>query len=190
MTSIYLCGPIAGLSYAEATEWRGEATDYLTAMGLEVYDPMRGKEKVKEAFGDRAIPHNHQSFEDPFKRDMHDLAWCDYVFVYFPLPAPSVGSLVEIGVAYGWGKHIIVVTPEPEFAHPFIKGVATVMAKTLEEGYEAMMSLLPVEAAKINRAPQVLAGEWYSPQDVDTRRTYSLGAVEYDPDDYGEYAPV
>ena len=45
---VYLAGPISGLDYNGATEWRNYAKQYLKDNGnIEGYSPMRGKEFLK-----------------------------------------------------------------------------------------------------------------------------------------------
>jgi len=40
---VYLAGPIKGLTYTGATDWRDEAKDALYDIGIAGYSPMRAK---------------------------------------------------------------------------------------------------------------------------------------------------
>src|SRR5260221_181803 len=44
MKTVYLAGPITGLDYAGATDWRNEAKLQLALEGITGLSPMRGKE--------------------------------------------------------------------------------------------------------------------------------------------------
>lgn len=42
--SVYLAGPISGLTYKDADDWRRYAKQYLNKLGIEAYSPTRAKE--------------------------------------------------------------------------------------------------------------------------------------------------
>lgn len=44
MSSMYLAGPISGLSFGECTDWRKYACDALDAVGIKAWSPMRHKD--------------------------------------------------------------------------------------------------------------------------------------------------
>ena len=133
--SVYLAGQITGLSYDEASAWRNEATDYLTAMGFSVFNPLRDR--------DMAAP---PSYVVPFKRDVEDIKQADYVLAY---QLESVGTLIELGMAYAQGKYIVLVAPS---THPFLQGVAGAVVSSLDEAYEELQGLLPTEAGRVSPA--------------------------------------
>jgi len=41
---VYLAGPISGMEYEGAVEWRNWAMEWLRAVGIRAYSPMRAKE--------------------------------------------------------------------------------------------------------------------------------------------------
>lgn len=47
--SVYLAGPIAGLTYQQAREWRWAAKSYFKPYGIKVYDPLNGAEHLMDA---------------------------------------------------------------------------------------------------------------------------------------------
>lgn len=47
MPKVYLAGPIAGLNYAGATEWRDYVKQELNSVGIQALSPMRAKQYLK-----------------------------------------------------------------------------------------------------------------------------------------------
>lgn len=162
---VYLAGAISGLSYADSMGWREEVAEQLTELGYDVYSPMRHKRHLKEKFGDQVLPHTSSAFRDPFARDTLDIKRADFIIanmVEAPGIGPSVGTLVELGLAYGLGKHIIVVderlddhndqlyTGRPDFKmHPFISGVATDIVPSLKEAVALLAEYRPLAAEEL-----------------------------------------
>ena len=46
--SVYLAGPIRGLSYDEARKWRIEAAKRFEEVGIRSFSPMRNKEQISD----------------------------------------------------------------------------------------------------------------------------------------------
>jgi len=147
--SVYLAGSITGLTYDQSMGWRRTTIEVLANMGYDVFSPMRHKLDLAHKFGDKAIPHTDPSFRDPFNRDVHDIRRADYVLCFDPYghsfgrDMPSVGTLVELGIAYEARKYIIVVEPSlvdnlqgtVYDVHPFIAGVANDLVPSLNDAY-------------------------------------------------------
>ena len=150
--TVYLAGPITGLSFADAIGWREEATEELTALGYEVFSPMREKFHLKEEFGDAPLPHTHHSFADPFPRDVLDIRRSDFVLcnlLQWDGTTPLVGTSVELGLARAMGKFVVTVR-KPGFAlHPFLAGCSDLVMDTLERAYEWLEHMKPVQAGRV-----------------------------------------
>ena len=162
--SIYLGGPITGLSTAEAFGWREDATEILTALGYDVRSPMRGKGSLQEEYGDEPLTistNTEHILKMPyFVRDMYDIDQSGIVIFNFQfMDKPSVGSLVELGHAHGQGKLIIVVLPvvgeAPEYMahggeyHQFIEKAASVVVNSLEDAYDVCYHLTPTPGGSV-----------------------------------------
>jgi len=94
MSSVYLCGPIAGCTDEESRNWRELAKQYLSP--LTILDPMR------LAYLD--------GVHDPHlivQQDLKDISLADYVLVMYD--RKSVGTSMEIYVAWLLRKTIILV---------------------------------------------------------------------------------
>lgn len=110
---VYLSGPIASLTPAEATSWRAYAQKFLLEYSKgEVIGicPMRHSSFKKE--------HGHRREDDVLKdahacylRDKNDIKECNLMFVNVidPPQRISMGTNIEIGWADAFGKPIICV---------------------------------------------------------------------------------
>lgn len=141
MKRVYLAGPISGLSYGAACNWRDEATAYLGARGIEALSPMGGKEYLKDVSkfldavdygtmgplsGDRAIT----------TRDRFFATTCDVLLVnLLGAEKVSIGTVLEI--AWADAKRIpIVIAMEKKgnpHEHGMIRELAGFRAQTLDE---------------------------------------------------------
>lgn len=93
---IYLAGPIRGCSDIEAKGWRAEARELL---GGRVIDPMDRDYRGHEFGREREIVEN----------DLADIQRAWALLVWYPYP--STGTAMEIAIAKGWGKLVIVAAP-------------------------------------------------------------------------------
>ena len=146
-SSVYLCGAITGLTYGEACGWRDHATKELLDLGYDVFSPMREKLQLSKRFDTLAIPHTDAIFQDPFERDILDVRRSDFIIANMWRVNPmngSVGTYVELGVAFGLGKYVIVVNPEGDDLHPFITGPANVVVPTIDDAINLMAQYRPV----------------------------------------------
>ncbi len=149
--TVYLAGQITGLTYGDAMQWRDMAIEELTEMGYDVFSPMRHKRNLAGRFDEETLPHHHETFRDPFERDILDIARSDFMIVF--QYDGSVGTLIEMGEAHARGVHVILVDPVrategwEEAIHPFVKGVANDLVATLDEAYTLLSEYRPVKGA-------------------------------------------
>lgn len=124
---VYLAGPIAGHSYDEATRWRREWTQLLSAYGIRALSPMRAKEHLD---GAERIENDAKTFghylarpEDILARDKSDCTRADVVvfnMLYAASGAPNTGTMIEVGWASALGKPLVTIIDDmhPLLAHP------------------------------------------------------------------------
>lgn len=147
MSSVYLAGPIAHLTYEEATEWRTSAARVLESYGIQVFSPMRAKEFLKgrgvitpEIYADVLA-----SDAGIVTRDRNDVRTCDLVLAnLLGAPQVSVGTPVEFGWADAFGKPIITVM-EAEgnaYEHPFTRRLSGFRVTSLDEALEIAVAVL------------------------------------------------
>ncbi len=164
-SGVYLAGAITGLTYQQALGWRVDAARRLTALGYDVYSPMRHKLQLADAFDNKALPHTSSAFRNPFQRDLYDIRRCDVILADLgeaPDVGPNVGTMVELGYAFGLGKYIIVVDqrlngtwspvgqvnaseyPGTYRLHPFIEGVANDVLPSLDDAISLLAEYRPL----------------------------------------------
>lgn len=150
--SVYLAGPIKGLTFPEATDWRDDATEHLTSTGYLVYSPMRDKDHLSDAYAHTAFGDQAEGV-DPYARDMFDIKRSDVVLVNLvhelDVGHMSRGTSVELGAAGVLGKFVVVLGSPEQTDHPFVAGPASAIVRTLDEAYETLRELLPVGAGKV-----------------------------------------
>lgn len=106
MSTIYLAGPITGLSYHGCTDWRGHAKQELEAAGIKALSPMRGKEYLShletisgtgEEYAHLGVLSNSRGI---MTRDRFDATRCDVLLVnLLGAKAVSIGTVMEIAWA-------------------------------------------------------------------------------------------
>ena len=107
MSLVYLAGPITGLTYKGATDWRDVAKADLAAVGIKGLSPMRGKEylaKLQGTISGTGEEYAHLGVlslpRGVMTRDRFDATRCDVLLVnLLGAKAVSIGSVMEIAWA-------------------------------------------------------------------------------------------
>jgi hypothetical protein len=116
----YLCGPISGLSYDEACQWRKDIRQLLSP-SIICLDPMRDKQhfvQEKHFSGDHGYyTQTHSILSQPksiFTRDKNDVRRSDILIANFlqTTHKTSIGSVMEIAWAEEWAIPVIAVIQE------------------------------------------------------------------------------
>jgi nucleoside 2-deoxyribosyltransferase len=159
---VYLAGPIAGLTYEEATlSWRdyvAKALDgnymysdgfhYSPNTSIQTYSPMRGKIFLKgtgEKIGKQGYDeHPMSSMQGIIGRDRNDVMNCDLVFMnVHGAEKVSIGTTVELGWADAFRKPVVLILDKGGVHdHAFYKGLATYVCENLEQGIQCAKALL------------------------------------------------
>lgn len=151
MKTVYLAGPITGLDYAGAIDWREDAKKKLT--GVEALNPMRGKEylsKVKEftSDGDTYKPFSVMSSNRGITtRDRFDATHCDILLVNFlGAKKVSIGTVMEI--AWADANRTPIVVAMEETGNPHEHGMVTecigFRVASLDEAYHIVRMIANV----------------------------------------------
>lgn len=121
---VYLAGPITGLDYRGATDWRESFTFFMNqvreAEHIECKSPMRLKEhlsNVKEFVGTGYddTPDKIMDSRAVVGRDVWDVRTADVVLINLTgADRVSIGTMCELGFAAALNKMIITVIPENE----------------------------------------------------------------------------
>ena len=147
---IYLAGPIRGLTFEDATDWREHAADQLRVLGHIGVSPMRGKEYLKGRgllLGDRGSG----SFEEfpmssekgIYGRDIFDLTKCDVILANLAGATQlSIGTCMEIQAGRDRGKYVLVVLEDGStHDHPFIRQAASLVVNDLDTAIDVLAVL-------------------------------------------------
>ncbi|MEE9548695.1 MAG: hypothetical protein V3V68_05005 [Nitrosomonadaceae bacterium] len=111
---VYLCGPMTGETYAEATDWRNDVAYKLVCLSskIKTIDPLRGKAflEVAGVLGNTSGKHPLESAAGIVTRDHWDVSRCDVLLVNFlDAKIVSIGSCFEIAWAFQRRIPIIIV---------------------------------------------------------------------------------
>jgi len=151
MALVYLAGPIKGLNYGTAADWRLQTANRFAwdGTGIKCLNPMRDKEELEtEESLQSDYPGLLTKGRHIYARDFNDVKRADVVLVNY-LHAPdrpgSGGTAWEIGLAHAWQKPIVMcVTKDSPYYHHLLVNSAGFVVETLEDGITAVKSLLGV----------------------------------------------
>jgi nucleoside 2-deoxyribosyltransferase len=149
MSKVYLAGPIAGLNYEGATEWRDIARQQLYDCGIQGVSPMRGKEYLRDVRNfDSAGNYGNFSCMSSARgittRDRYDATHCDVMLVnLLGANKVSIGTVMELGWADANRIPIVCVMEEGNIHdHGMINEVIGFKVETLEEALHIVKIIL------------------------------------------------
>lgn len=151
MKSVYLAGPISGLSYGGCTEWRQAAIAELAVVGITGFSPMRAKEALAHltSISSDGKEYAHLShFSTPravMTRDRFDATRCDVLLVnLLGAQKPSIGTVMEIAWA-DLARIPIVCAIEPSgnpHEHMMVTEAIGFRVPTLDEALAVIKAIL------------------------------------------------
>jgi nucleoside 2-deoxyribosyltransferase len=154
--TVYLAGPIDGLSYRDGIEWRDAAREELAKYGIKAMSPQRGKGYIMshEAIADEMDFSKQEAHfaDDPMStargvltRDKFDALNCSVLLVNFlGAKRVSIGTVMEIAWAYLQGKPIVVVIEDDNQlhgVHPMLRETFSFRVNNLEKGVEIVQGI-------------------------------------------------
>ena len=147
---VYLAGPITGLTFGEATDWRDYAVGVLAFHGITGLSPMRGKDFILKRIGERQVL--GQTYEDSpmstqrgiVARDRFDVGRTDIVlFNFLGAERVSIGTMIEYGWASAQGKVIVTVMEQAGNVHDhaFVRELSPYRVATLDEALDIIIAI-------------------------------------------------
>lgn len=138
---VYLAGPITGLTFDDANDWRTDVEHELERYGIEALNPLRGKEHLA---GIGPLPDVFDGASAALRQDLEDIDAADLVLAHFlGAERPSIGTCIELGYAYARGVPILAVADvDNPHSHMFVQYVSTFWATTLDEALERIVSTM------------------------------------------------
>jgi len=142
----YLAGPITGLAYESATDWRQYVIDRLPPHIVGV-SPLRGKDYLpKEENLKEQYPELHpMSTEDGIMtRDFFDVHRADALLVNFlEATRVSIGTVMEISWAHMLRKPVVVVMEKDNIhQHPMLRKASSLIVPSLDAGIDLVDRLI------------------------------------------------
>lgn len=124
MKTVYLAGPISGLSYAGCTDWRHTAAADLADHGIKALSPLRGKEYLShlEEISADGREYAHLGVlslpRGVMTRDRFDATRCDVLLVnLLDAKKVSIGAVMEIAWADARRTPIVAVMEDAGNVH-------------------------------------------------------------------------
>jgi nucleoside 2-deoxyribosyltransferase len=163
MRSVYLAGPIAGLTYDEAEGWRRDVTGVLHPY-IDAFSPLRDK---SDMFGDVVITAGCYaptivSDKGIVTRDHYDVQNCDAVFCnLLGAKTVSIGTMMEIAWCHAYRKPLILIMEDQGnlHDHPFVRAVAGYRTASILHGVALTKTLLLSRPGGVAVRAVTLAGE-------------------------------
>lgn len=147
--AVYLAGPIAGLSYEEAVDWRGDARVLLGRHGIAAYSPMRGKAHlmgVEQLDSGHAPEHPVTTYRAIFDRDRFDVERCDVLLVnLLGADRLSIGTIMEMAWAHLLRKPVVLViepSGNPHDGHAMLSQCASFRVDSLGDALQIVRGIL------------------------------------------------
>lgn len=151
MKTVYLAGPISGLSYGGCTDWREFASNNLQKVGIVGFSPMRAKDYLAglKTISSTGEDYAHMSVMSTSRgvitRDRYDSQHCDLVLVnLLGAERVSIGTMIELG----WADSVrtpIVCAIEPKgniHEHMMVSELIGYRVPTLEEALDVCRAIL------------------------------------------------
>jgi len=148
--TIYLAGPMTGLTWEQATQWREKAALILTP-SWRVVTPVKGQLQSAQSDVITASTMDDTQEHLPLAhtatgitaQDEFYVRQSDWVLANFTgSTRVSQGTVWELGFAWGLGKQIISVIPKGDVHdHPFIRRRSHVFVQELDEAIEYLRDM-------------------------------------------------
>jgi nucleoside 2-deoxyribosyltransferase len=153
--TVYLAGPISGLSYDASTQWRTEVTDALRRSGIKAVSPLRAKVylrdegPIKDAYTDEDLAGkafiNMSTERGITSRDRFDCTNCGVLFVnLLGTTRVSIGTCMEIAWADVNRIPIVLVMEDKDnlHDHAMIRDCISFRTNSLVTGVEMVKAIL------------------------------------------------
>lgn len=143
--AIFLAGPLTGISYNDALEWRKYVERRLPPDVI-AFSALRGKAYVeretvlKDAYPDHLL----STPQGTIARDRFDVSRCDALFVNFlKADRVSIGTIMEMAWADAWRIPIILAMENGNIHdHAFVRQVAAFITDDLDEAIRTAVNVV------------------------------------------------
>ena len=145
--TVYLAGPILGLTGDEANDWRYKIAARLAEANIIGVSPLRCEPLIGKHYAPQYNDPKFGTARAIGSKNMFDVRACDMSLIYLPKPAEgrhqSYGTLLELGWAFAWRRLTVLVTDDPEIrSHPVVNFCANWVLDDLEDAVTVIISIL------------------------------------------------
>lgn len=151
--SVYLAGPITGLTYDEGNDWREAVMEDLASVGITAYSPLRAKNFLRQigVLDAAGTPDSAYMGLNPLSepkgitaRDRFDATRSDVVLMnLLGATRVSVGTMIEAGWADAARRPIVIAMEEDNVhRHAMLNEVAGFIVPTLAEAVAVVKAVL------------------------------------------------
>jgi nucleoside 2-deoxyribosyltransferase len=151
--SVYLAGPITGLTYDDGQDWREYAQNVLDGYGIDGFSPLRAKTHLRElgVLDSAGTPDSKylglNALSEPSgitARDRFDCTGRDLVLVNFiGAERVSIGTCIELGWADASRRPLVVAMEEDNIhRHAMVNEVSGFIVNTLDEALTVCRAVL------------------------------------------------
>lgn len=148
--TIFLAGPLTGVSYKDALEWRKYVESKLPA-DIIAFSALRGKIYIanEHLLNDAYPEHLLSTPQGTVTRDRYDVSRCDALFVNFlDTDKVSIGTIMEM--AWADSKRIPVILAMEDgniHDHAFVRQVAAFITRDLDEAIRTAVDVVATRVA-------------------------------------------
>jgi hypothetical protein len=143
--ALFLAGPLTGVSYGNALDWRKYVESRLPD-GVIAFSALRGKGHVTKelVLKDTYPEHLLSTPQGTITRDRYDVSRCDALFVNFlNSDRVSIGTIMEMAWADAWRIPIILAMEERNVHdHGFVRQVAGFITRDLDEAIQTAVDVV------------------------------------------------
>ena len=152
MKTVYLAGPISGLTFDGANDWRERAQAFFAARGVQGLSPLRGKEYLR-ALGElspQCVKEGQANVlslpRSIMTRDFYDCTNSDVILAnLLGASRVTIGTVMEIAWGFQCRTPIVLCMEEGNVhEHAMVNEAFGYRVATLEEGLAVCASILAV----------------------------------------------
>lgn len=143
---VYLAGPITGLSFNDATNWRYYAQDVLGKAGITALSPLRakdylaGEQKIADSYEHKAL----SCRRGIMTRDRFDVCRCDVLVVnLLGTEKVTIGTVMEMGWADLLRKPIVTILEDGNIHdHSMVREASGFVVPTVDAALDLVKAIL------------------------------------------------
>ena len=149
--TVYLAGPIAGLSFKGCTDWRNYASEQLALAGIKGVSPMRAKDYLSHLtnISETGEEYEHlghfSTSRAVYTRDRFDCMRCDVLLINLVgAERVSIGTMFEAAWADSRGTPIVCAMEENGnlHSHMMLSEMIGFRVPTLDEALHCVKAIL------------------------------------------------